>query len=478
MARTLCLSATFLTGRYHGREWPPSPARLVQALVAGVKAGGNRRHWDAVEPLLLWMERRPAPLILARPADALQPYRIAVPNNDMDQVAREWLAGGPGDPSKLRTMKSVKPRLVSGDGPHVRYLWSLDEDETAPDLAVCKTLAHCLYSLGWGIDMAYADADLNAPTSAPDFETWTPSRDRGERLPVPVPGFLADLEETYGRFVQRAHSMDTDTRPTVYRLQRYSSRDGIAAPYAVFSLRRLDRDVPFVIDWRRCMEVAAWLRHAASQALLREPPDPPIDINAFVLGHSTAHDGGSAHMAFVPLPSIGHAHADGYIRRVMLVEPLTADGAVVDLLNLQLPGTLLTPEAQPERPICLLAPLSDRSVVSLYTRKARRWRSVTPVILHGYNAARGRISLAKTDKLLRQAFAMAGHDPAVIESIAFQPAPLWPNLGAAAAIRVPAHLQNYPRYHVEVLFRAPVAGPILAGIGRHYGIGLFAAGDS
>jgi hypothetical protein len=24
----LCISVTFLTGRYHGEEWPPSPAQL------------------------------------------------------------------------------------------------------------------------------------------------------------------------------------------------------------------------------------------------------------------------------------------------------------------------------------------------------------------------------------------------------------------------------------------------------------------
>ncbi len=40
MIRYLCISATFLDGRFHGRrdggesEWPPSPLRLFQALVA------------------------------------------------------------------------------------------------------------------------------------------------------------------------------------------------------------------------------------------------------------------------------------------------------------------------------------------------------------------------------------------------------------------------------------------------------------
>ncbi len=70
---------------------------------------------------------------------------------------------------------------------------------------------------------------------------------------------------------------------------------------------------------------------------------------------------------------------------------------------------------------------------------------------------------------------MAGYAPEVIERVTFQPAPLWPGTGAAKEMRVPRHLMNYPRYHVEVRFWNPVTGPVLAGIGRHYGIGLFAA---
>src|ERR1035437_4150846 len=106
MGRAICISATFLTGRYHGEEWPPSPARLVQALVAGVKHGGPQAPGSAeAEVALRWLERRPAPVILARPDVKLQGYRLAVPNNDMAAVAREWAAGRPDDPSKEKGKK-------------------------------------------------------------------------------------------------------------------------------------------------------------------------------------------------------------------------------------------------------------------------------------------------------------------------------------------------------------------------------------
>jgi CRISPR-associated protein Csb2 len=102
---------------------------------------------------------------------------------------------------------------------------------------------------------------------------------------------------------------------------------------------------------------------------------------------------------------------------------------------------------------------------------------VTPVILHGFNATRGVVSGGKTERLLLRAFEMAGRSQEQIETMAFQAAPLWQGAEAAKGIRVPKHLDGYPRYHVEVKFRGVAEGPMLAGIGRHYGIGVFAAAE-
>lgn len=46
----LCISVTFLTGRYHGEEWPPSPARLFQALVAAVMTCGYQEFETFYSP--------------------------------------------------------------------------------------------------------------------------------------------------------------------------------------------------------------------------------------------------------------------------------------------------------------------------------------------------------------------------------------------------------------------------------------------
>lgn len=149
-SENLSISITFLNGRYHGQEWPPSAARLFQALVAGVMTCGDGRYMADVEPALRWLERQRPPRIYASPAEDRQRYRIAVPNNDMDVVAREWARGRPAEPAKIRTMKEVPPKQLVSDGPHVQYLWRVDDAEGAAAMAErLRTTVHCLHTLGW-----------------------------------------------------------------------------------------------------------------------------------------------------------------------------------------------------------------------------------------------------------------------------------------------------------------------------------------
>jgi len=474
MPRALWISATLLTGRYHGEEWPPSPARLLQALVAGVKNGGNRQIWPKVEQALLWLERQPPPRIYAQPERLLAKYRLAVPNNDLDVIARKWAAGQSASIADIRTMKSVQPRSIEGAVPHLRYVWDLEHSEKDEGIAeLLKPAAHCLYSLGWGIDMACADSGLTTAETLEGWDEWVPSA-IGERKKIPIPGFLKDIEETYRRFALRtaATGVDTDTRLRIYGLQPYSRRGIVAAPWKAFGLRTTNGEDIFSKPWRTTMEVAAWMRHAANLALIGE--DIGEDINAFVLGHPEDSDSASHRLSFVPLPSIHPQHGDGRIRRIMVVEPLGAAGRAVELLGTKWIGQTFTDEYHRDQ--CIVEP-EDGKVTPLYTKTSRTWRTVTPVILHGFNSTRGVVSVGKTEKLLLRAFEMAGRTSEQIHSLSFQPAPLWPGTEAAKSIRVPKHLDGYPHYHVQVKFRDPLPGPVLAGIGRHYGIGVFASAE-
>lgn len=104
-------------------------------------------------------------------------------------------------------------------------------------------------------------------------------------------------------------------------------------------------------------------------------------------------------------------------------------------------------------------------------------RTVTLVVLHGHNVRKGRISLSKTERMLFRAFEMVGYRPVLIEGFAFQAVPMWRGTGAASSIRLPKYLERLPRYHVEVRFHHPVRGPVIAGLGRHCGLGICARID-
>src|SRR3972149_5195026 len=111
MLRALLLSVRFHDGRYHGLdtsgrpEWPPSPARLLQALVAGAANGGMLRQED--RDALAWLERLDPPIIAAPPARAGRGFSNYVPNNDLDAVG-----GDPRRVAEIRAPKFIKPHLL------------------------------------------------------------------------------------------------------------------------------------------------------------------------------------------------------------------------------------------------------------------------------------------------------------------------------------------------------------------------------
>lgn len=472
-SRNLCIAVTFLTGRYHGEEWPPSPARLYQAIVAGVMTCGYAQYAPIVEPALRWLEGQKPPLIRAcSTQDAVQ-YRIAVPNNDMDVIAKEWLAGRAADPSKLKTMKLVNARQMEGNSTHVRYIWSVDHEEALPMLEPIRKAAHCLHTLGWGVDMAYADL-----TDGEGLNTLYEPATSGELLAVPMPGTLDDVHATYQRFSKRTmgRGVDTHTRISMLRMQPYRPLGSEIRPVARFLLMKPDTDELKSIAWQDCMKVAGWFRHAAAEHLRDEYGDQFIE--EYIQGHTQAADK-SRRISYVPLPSIFGKYGDGRMRRGIIVEPPDSGGEVVRLLELKLTGCTLSNNHG--QLVCCLGPSTANDwTFNQYLPGVPRktWRTVTPVILHGYNIARhGTISVCKTEHLLLRAFAMAGYGEEMIEGLAFQGAPFWPGTKHASAMQVPNHLEGYPRLHVQVQFKTGVRGPVLAGIGRHYGIGLFAAMD-
>ena len=106
MTRCLVISVRLLDGRYHGAgDWPPSPARLFLALVAGAGMSGPLTDLD--RNALLWMEKLGDPVIAVPGKRDGHAVTIYVPNNDLDRVG-----GDLGRIAEIRgSQKVFRPRL-------------------------------------------------------------------------------------------------------------------------------------------------------------------------------------------------------------------------------------------------------------------------------------------------------------------------------------------------------------------------------
>lgn len=91
MSHHLCISVTFLDRLFHGKgddepEWPPSPLRLLQALLAGARTGCRGADWSEIRAeTFRWLGKRQPPLIIAPAALRASRHTLFVPNNHGDR---------------------------------------------------------------------------------------------------------------------------------------------------------------------------------------------------------------------------------------------------------------------------------------------------------------------------------------------------------------------------------------------------------
>ncbi|MGQ0637394.1 MAG: type I-G CRISPR-associated protein Csb2 [Planctomycetaceae bacterium] len=274
--------------------------------------------------------------------------------------------------------------------------------------------------------------------------------------------------------------------------------DPLPRPYAVFKLVD-DNDDTVAYSHAKLIHVAGMVRHVAIRLTTRNPPrdlrGQSVEqwVDQYVAGHKSRNgdsdDPPHTQFSYVPLPSVGHAHTDPAVRRVMIVAAL-GDEAWLDHLAQQLDGQALTPLPETKLPpgTRLERIPDDRrdGVRDVYTGESRYRASFTPVILPGHDDHKP----DKTRKLILKALAQSGVDqPCEFEWSAFSRFPK--SYSAHKYIRDesardgkrpvgyirPDHLLNQTAVHLQLRFDRPVPGPISVGAGRHCGFGLMAACD-
>lgn len=474
MASDLRISVHFLQPYSHGRgddglpEWPPSPLRLFQALVAsgiGRQVDGDARARTL--GALRWLESQAPPEIVAPASHETFAYRLYVPDNIGDKVAKAWSAGRDADLAEYRTEKEVRSMRIEGGAVH--YVFRSVEGVDA-HLAALRAAARSMTHLGWGIDMVAGDATLD--TGALAGERWIPGKRGGTGLRCAIAGTLNALEHKHTQFLQR---LDGGTfRPvsplTLFAAHPYArATDPALRPFAAFRLREPGTGDQLSLDpARRARDIAAWTRHAVAQVSENWPFGSARTI---VHGHTGAADlrqSARRRFSFLPLPTINPRRTDG-IARVLVVATLGLD-AEIAWIRAHLAGHDLVWK---DETIALLDPLPDADwVLGNYVGKSDRWSTVTPVVLPGHDDHCPR----KAERLLRKAFLQAGFEPEVLDGIReleWRKTAFRPGVEHAARYLRPDKVSG-PLFHVRVRFGRERSGPIAIGSGRHRGLGVFA----
>lgn len=475
MTANLCISVTFLDPLFHGQgdeepEWPPSPMRLAQALVAGARNGCRGRQWnDARAGALGLMARRP-PLIVAPAALPATRCTYFVPDNDSDRVF---------DRQDRLTSKVARPhRLVAGETVH--YVWPIDprEEDVAQARLLCDLASHLL-ALGWGIDQVVGRGRLLSEAETAElpgcrWRAWRVHRTGSQAWRVPAEGFVEDLEGAHRSFLER---IDVDGRsyrhprkPVCFDSVHYFSSTALPVrPYAVFEL-------PEGVGFRHesAAVVAAMLRSLTCRVAKADTHEFPGGAEVYVAGHVKADERTPPRFSYLPLPTIGPEHADGAIRRLLIAEHFGGDGTHASWAQQRLRNAVLRDQHGDERGVLLdLWRPQSRRIVRRYDREAQVWSSVTPVVLPGLDDGKQ----AKAEGLFLKAVAQAAIPIEAIESVTLRKAPFWPGAEHPRHYFVPEYLRGFARWHVMVRFRESVPGPLAIGAGRHVGLGLFAGSD-
>ncbi|MCM2314791.1 MAG: type I-U CRISPR-associated protein Csb2, partial [Thermoanaerobaculia bacterium] len=355
----LAIEIEFLTGRYaatahndRGRaEWPPHPARFFSTLVAALH--DDEEVDEAERAALLWLEHQGAPSLWVDPESRVgmrQVQDVYVPVNDVTlgldsdirdaeealqradgaskrKAAEKKLAAASRAPNvveaapsdkALKTAIALLPErrtrqvrtfpVVIPETPTFAFLWQ-NSDATEHRGALERLCAR-VTRLGHSSSLvrcSIVDREIT-PTLVPGEDGEITLRVIGIRQ-------LERLEQAF------AHHEGWQPRVLPARPQRYRSASEIVAPppsaQSVFStdwiiFERVGGSRPVS---SRSTDVARALRGA----LLEQHGG--TDLPETLSGHAEIAPSEQAHVAFVPLPFVGHEHADSAVMGCALVLP-------------------------------------------------------------------------------------------------------------------------------------------------------------
>ena len=468
------LDITLLSGRYdagggddpYAAEWPPHPARVFSALRA-VAAD------DELAPLAE-LERLSPPLIHASAAGAYH-ARGYVVTNALVNVRKKPKKKSASQKKRRGTHQTHPARTAgfrqrSGSLPYdarVQFDWPDGDALSDGSLASLDRLARRVPYLGRSTSpVILIFSRVSDPEPLPGLTTYEPVEGFGTvSIRVPYPGYLDELDAL--------HEADQPAWQVAGARARRSYREAgaegepprprppIESPYPdLVVLRFVGQRPPGNLIGRF---TEALRRKVMGQT---EEPLPPA-----LHGHGLP---GVPHVAYLGLPFAGYEHADGQLMALAVAIPGLDRAERRRILR----GIL---GSDPDRSVSLYAPgihgsfelryspndpLPRSATVTRWTGPSHTWVSVTPLVLDRYPKDRDLASAATTS--LVQAGLPAPREVELSKQ---------PMTQGAIRLRpdeLPKRCRGRLYTHARVMFDQPVKGPVLAGAGRYFGVGLFA----
>lgn len=492
MRQHLLVSVHLTHDRYHGAsDWPPSPARVFQALVAGAAKGGTLTEGSV--DALRWLELQAPPIIAAPHVQDGQPVLLYVPNNDLDAVG-----GDIRRVADLRVGKLVEPRLTAPGVP-LLYAWPFEPDAEAEARVLgLQAVVERLYQLGRGVDMAWARAEvLDDDALAARLASYegvvhrpTPGGSGSLALACPQPGSLASLQARFAALGRRFSWHGAGKKASLLFTQPPKARFAEVSydspmTHHLFDLRDPESPSAFKVwQFHRAHDLVVAVRDRVAERLGKVFANLRSEIEQVIVGRANDRPA-LPRVRFVPLPSIGHEHVDRAIRRVLVqvpsdcvFSPEDVRWAVAGIEATALEG-------------CAIVPATDDKMLGHYgvgTREGfRAWQSVTPVALPE-SAARRRIEPTKrADEAkggaeraeeetrarasVAQALRHAGLRERVV-SMRLQREPFERRGRRAEAFAEGTRFAKERLWHLAIEFDRPISGPLVLGDGRYLGLGV------
>jgi CRISPR-associated protein Csb2 len=409
--------------------------------------------------------------------------------------------------AKIRTAtKVVRPLFFDPNIPFV-YAWSLRKtaDEEMHAQAICA-LAERLYQLGRGIDMAWAWAEVLDDDAFEELldtypgRIYRPSAGRSRTtLLCPRPGSLESLTQRYEAFGQRfRYVKEGGLAKVVFRQPPRPQFQPIAydSPPArqLYELREPTSPAAFA-PWslEQASALIVRLRDVVVDRLKGAMPQKSLEIDRALIGRKP--DGSNAcppelRVRIIPLPSIGHFHADRAVRRVLVEVPPNCFLRAEDVFWAFSGAELY--DKQTGEVLAILVHSDDIRPLKHYGvdegEGHLRWRTVTPAVLpkappsrdrtfrRGGKSATGeekRQRLERKAASVHHALRHAGVR-ATVETIALQRESFESKGVRAESFAPGTRFHEGCLWHVEIVFASPVSGPLVIGDGRFLGLGVMA----